>query len=126
MIEAEQIVNFVGGIVCNSQTRGRSKRGPMQKDASEGAKERKRAQSQKNAKERRRAQKGTKECKRAQKSAKERKRALPLKNCKQPGLKQPGLLGTPEVGHRVTDLQVCKFIQSLALTLAPGFSELSG
>ena len=32
---------------------------------------------------------------RKRKSAKERKRALPLKICKQPGLKQPGL-GTPK------------------------------
>ena len=54
------------------------------------------------AKERKRAQMSAKECKRksakerarVQKGAEERKRALPRKNCKQPGLKQPGL-GTP-------------------------------
>ena len=45
------------------------------------------------AKERKR--KSAKECKRAQKCAKERKKALPRKNCKRPGLKQPGL-GTPK------------------------------
>ena len=39
----------------------------------------------KSAKQRKRAQKGAKEC----------KRMLPRKNCKQPGLKQPGL-GTPK------------------------------
>ena len=40
-------------------------------------------------------QKSAKERKRAQRGANERKRALPRKNCKQPGLKQPGL-GTPD------------------------------
>ena len=54
------------------------------------AKERKCAQ--KGAKERKR--KSAKERKGAQKGAQERKRALPGQNCKQPGLKQPGL-GTP-------------------------------
>ena len=67
--------------------RGRSKRGRSQKHANA----RKRAQM--NAKERKR--KSANARKRAQKGAKERKRALPRKNCKQPGLKPPGL-GTPE------------------------------
>ena len=61
-----------------------------------------RRNTQMNAKERKRAQKSAKErktqvCKRAQKGAKGRKRALPRKNCKQPGFKQPGL-GTPKKG----------------------------
>ena len=67
--------------------RGRSKRGRTQKHANV----RKRAQM--SAKERKR--KSAKECKRAQKGANERKGALPRKNCKQPGLKQPGL-GIPK------------------------------
>ena len=54
-----------GGKVTNARKR-----------AQMSAKERKR----KSATERRRAQEGAKEC----------KRALPRKNCKQPGLKQPG------------------------------------
>ena len=65
---------------CSSQTRCRSKRGRTQKNANE----RKRAQTQVS--------------KRAQKSAKGHKRAqkrVLRKNCKQPGLKQPGL-GTPK------------------------------
>ena len=46
------------------------------------------------AKERKWAQKSANA--RAQKGAKERKRALLRKNYKQPGLKQPGLVGTPD------------------------------
>ena len=53
--------------------------------------------AQMSAKERKR--KSTKGRKRAQKGAKERKSALLCKNCKQPGLKQPGL-GTPSEGRK--------------------------
>ena len=54
------------------------------------------ARTQKNTKERKRAQKGAKERKRALPRTKDRKRALPRTNGKQPGLKQPGVLGTPK------------------------------
>ena len=66
--------------------RGRSKCGRTQKHANE------RKRGQMSAKERKRKSAETR--KRAPKGARERKRALPRKNCKQPGFKQPGL-GTP-------------------------------
>ena len=74
-----KFLEFPNAVVLNAVVRRKS------------AKERKRAQM--SAKERKR--KCAKVRKRAQKCTKERKRALTRKNCKQPGLKQPGL-GTPK------------------------------
>ena len=47
--------------------------------------------------------------KRAQKCANERKRALPRKNCKQPGLKQPGL-GTPKPRENMAAKIITKYL----------------
>ena len=76
--------------------RGRSKRGRAQKHKQTSGK-----RAQMSTKERKR--KSVNERERAQKGAKECKRALLCKNCKQPGLKLPGL-GTPNYNgtvHRV-------------------------
>ena len=53
-----------------------------------------------------RKRKSAKERKRAQKGAKERKRAPPRRNCKRPGLKQPGL-GTPNLSEEMRHTTFC-------------------
>ena len=58
------------------------------------------------AEERKQAQRQVR--KRAKKSAKGRKRAHPRQNCKQPGLKQPGL-GTPDNNPFAVLVAYCVF-----------------
>ena len=67
--------------------RGGSKRGRTQKHAKERKFWRVQVSASAQTQVRKRAQKGAKE----QKGAQKRKRAFLCKNCKQPGLKQPGL-----------------------------------